>query len=166
MNILETAPISTVRRNHGVEHATVHVLTSRDPNLRLVGRADTTGFNIYGEVTSDALNEAAHEALARLQGGEGALAVHPRCGTNLVVAGLLTGIAAAVALGRRPSLRRIPDAILATTLAAFVAQPLGLSVQEHITTSPKAAGGRIVGIRQEQMGRVKVQHVDIEWEKA
>lgn len=166
MNILETAPISTVRRNHGVEHATVHVLTSRDPNLRLVGRADTTGFNIYGEVASDALNEAAHEALARLQGGEGALAVHPRCGTNLVVAGLLTGIAAAVALGRRPSLRRIPDAILATTLAAFVAQPLGLSVQEHITTSPKAAGGRIAGIRQEQMGRVKVQHVDIEWEKA
>ena len=164
MNILETAPISTVRRNHGVEHATVHVLTSRDPNLRLVGRADTTGFNIYGEVDSDALNEAAHEALARLQRGEGALAVHPRCGTNLVVAGLLTGIAAAVALGRRPTLRRIPDAILATTLAAFVAQPLGLSVQEHITTSPKATGGRIAGIHQEQMGRVKVQHVDIQWD--
>lgn len=165
MNILETAPISTVRRNHGLEHATVHVLTSRDPSLRLVGRADTNGFNIYGEVAPDALNDAAHEALARLQGGEGMLAVHPRCGTNLVVAGLLTGIAAAVALGRRPSLRRIPDAILATTLAAFVAQPLGLSVQEHITTSPKAAGGRIVGIRQEQMGNVKIQHVDIEWDK-
>ncbi len=166
MNILERAPISTVRRNHGLEHATVHVLTSRDPSLRLVGRADTNGFNIYGEVDTDALNDAAHEALARLQGGEGGLAVHPRCGTNLVVAGLLTGIAAAAALGRRPSIRRIPDAILATTLAAFVAQPLGLSVQEHITTSPKAAGGRIVGIRQEQMGRVKVQHVDVEWDQA
>ena len=164
MNILETAPISTVRRNHGIEHATVHVLTSHDPTIRLVGRADTLGFFIYGDVSTEALHAAANEAIERLQNGEGGLAVHPRCGTNLVVAGLLTGIAAAIALGRRPSLRRIPDAILATTLAAFVAQPLGLSVQEHITTSPKAKGARVAGIRQEQMGRVKVQHVDIEWD--
>ncbi|MBI4788728.1 MAG: hypothetical protein HY782_16985 [Chloroflexi bacterium] len=164
MNILERAPISTVRRNHGIEHATVHVLTSHDPSLRLVGRADTSGFFIYGDVSTERLEKAANEAVERLSNGEGALAVHPRCGTNLVVAGLLTGLAAAIALGRRPTLRRIPDAILATTLAAFVAQPLGLSVQEHITTSPKAAGARVAGIRQEQMGRVKVQHVDIAWE--
>lgn len=164
MNILETAPISTVRRNHGLEHATVHVLTAKDPTIRLVGRADTNGFYIYGDVPTDALEAAAHEAVERMQNGEGGLAVHPRCGTNLVVAGLLTAVAAVVALGRKPSLRRIPDAILATTLAAFVAQPLGLSVQEHITTSSKAAGARITGVRQEQMGRVKVQHVDIAWE--
>lgn len=164
MNILETAPISTVRRNHGIEHATVHVLTSSDPNLRLVGRADTGGFFMYGDVDTERLQIAANEAVARLQNGEGSLAVHPRCGTNLVVAGLLTAVAAVLALGRRPSLRRIPDAILATTLAAFVAQPLGLQVQEHITTSPKAAGARVTGIRQEQMGRVKVQHVDIAWD--
>jgi hypothetical protein len=164
MNILETAPISTVRRNHGLEHATVHVLTAKDPTIRLVGRADTNGFYIYGDVPTDALEAAAREAVDRMQHGEGGLAVHPRCGTNLVVAGLLTAVAAVVALGRRPSLRRVPDAILATTLAAFVAQPLGLSVQEHITTSPKAAGARITGVRQEQMGRVKVQHVDIAWD--
>ncbi len=164
MNILEIAPISTVRRNHGLEHATVHVLSSRDPNLHLVGRADANGFNIYGDVSTEELDKAAHEALDRLQKGEGSLAVHPRCGTNLVVAGLLTAVAAVVAMGRKPSLRRIPDAIIATTLAAFVAQPLGLSVQEHITTSPKAAGARITGIRQEKMGRVQVQHVDIEWD--
>lgn len=164
MNILETTPIFTVRRNHGIEHATVHVLTSKDPNLRLVGRADTKGFNIYGDISSDELQAAAEEAIRRLQSGEGNLAVHPRCGTNLVVSGLLTAVAAAVAFGRRPSLRRIPDAIIATTLAAFVAQPLGLSVQEHITTSPQAAGARIAGVRQEQMGRVKAQHVDVAWD--
>ncbi len=165
MNILDTAPISTVGRNHGLEHATVHVLTAQDPTLRLVGRADTNGFFIYGDIPTDALEAAAHEGLSRLQNGEGSLAVHPRCGTNLVVAGLLTALAAVIAIGRKPSVRRIPDAIIATTLAAFVAQPIGLSVQEHITTSPKAAGGRIVGIRQEQMGKVRVQHVDVEWEK-
>ena len=163
MNILETAPISTVRRNHGIEHATVHVLTAHDPSTRLIGRADTTGFNIYGDVPSDALVSAAHEALTRLQNGERALAVHPRCGTNLLVAGLVTALAAALAIGRKPSMKKIPDVILATTIAAFIAQPLGMSLQEHVTTSPDAIGARIVGVRQSQMGQIKAQHVDIEW---
>lgn len=164
MNILETPPISVVRRNHGIEHATVHVLSSRDPSIRLIGRADTKGFNIYGDVSTEALDSAAHEALDRLQRGEGSLAVHPRCGTNLVITALLTALAAVFAIGRRPSIRKIPDVILATTVAAFVSQPIGLSVQEHITTSPDAAGARITGIQQQQMGRIKVQHVDIEWQ--
>ena len=164
MNILETAPISTVRRNHGIEHATVHVLTAHDSSTRLVGRADTTGFNIYGDIPTDALVSAAHEALERLQRGERALAVHPRCGTNLLVAGLMTALAAALAIGRKPSIKKLPDVILATTLAAFVAQPLGMSLQERVTTSPDAAGARIAGVRQSQMGQIKVQHVDIEWD--
>ena len=164
MSILETPPISIVRRNHGIEHATVHILTARNPNTQCVGRADTKGFFIYGDVPSDTLESAAHEALARLQGGERALAVHPRCGTNLVVAGLLTMLAAVFALGRRPSLRKIPDALLATTVAAFVAQPIGLFVQERVTTSPDAIGARITGIQHSTMGRIKVQHVNIEWE--
>lgn len=163
MNILETAPISTVRRNHGIEHATVHVLTSRDPNISLVGRADTTGFNIYGEVSSDELLSAAQEALQRLQNGEGNLAVHPRCGTNLVTAGLLTAVAAVIALGRKPSIKKLPDVILATTLAAFFAQPLGMQLQARVTTSPDARGARVAGIRQSQMGKISVQHVNIEW---
>ena len=164
MNILETAPISTVRRNHGIEHATVHVLTEHDPNTRLVGRADTTGFNIYGDIPTDKLEAAAKEALKRLQSGEGNLAVHPRCGTNLVVAGLVTALAAVLALGRKPSVRRIPDVILATTVAAYVSQPLGLSFQQYVTTSPDAKGARVKGIRQFKMGQIQAQHVDIEWE--
>ncbi|MBI5032578.1 MAG: hypothetical protein HZB51_18790 [Chloroflexi bacterium] len=164
MNILETAPISTVRRNHGIEHATVHVLTGRDPNTRLVGRADTTGFNIYGDVPTKELESAANEALERLNNGEGNLAVHPRCGTNLVVAGLVTALAAIIAIGRKPSFKKIPDVILATTLAAYVSQPLGLTFQEYITTSPDARGARITGVRQFKMGQIQAQHVDIEWE--
>lgn len=164
MNILETAPISIVRRNHGIEHATVHILTARDASTRLIGRADTTGFDIYGNVPTQELKSAAREALKRLQNGEGSLAVHPRCGTNLVVAGLLTALAAVFALGRKPSIQKLPDVILATTFAAFVAQPLGLSLQQHVTTSPDARGARITGIRESQLGQIKVQHVDIEWD--
>lgn len=163
MNILETEPISTVRRNHGIEHATVHVLTARNASISLIGRADTTGFNIYGEVPADNLESAANEALTRLQNGEGALAVHPRCGTNLVVAGIITALAAVIAIGRKPSIKKIPDVILATTVAAFFAQPLGLSLQQHVTTSPDARGARVAGVRQTQMGQIKAQHVDIEW---
>ncbi|MBI5650008.1 MAG: hypothetical protein HZC40_06095 [Chloroflexi bacterium] len=164
MNILETAPISIVRRNHGIEHATVHILTARDPSLHLIGKADTTGFNIYGQVERAELIDAAQQALARLQAGEAALAVHPRCGTNLVVAGLLTALAAILALGRKPSIKKLPDVILATTFAAFIAQPLGLALQTHVTTSPDAMGARITGIREQFFGQLQVQHVDIEWE--
>ena len=164
MNILEMEPIASVRRHHAIEHATVTVLTERDPGLRLIGRSDTTGFYIYGEVARDALNDAARRALARLQNGESALAIHPRCGTNLVVAGLLTAVAAVLAIGRKPRLDKIPNVILATTVAAFAAQPLGAKLQERVTTSPAVDGARIAGIRESQMGQIKVQHVDIGWD--
>jgi hypothetical protein len=163
MNILEMEPIASVRRHHAIEHATVTILTERDPGLQLIGRSDTTGFNIYGEVARSTLNDAAQRALARLQSGESALAIHPRCGTNLVVAGLLTAVAAVLAIGRKPRLDKIPDVILATTVAAFVAQPLGAKLQERITTSPDVRGAHIAEIRESRMGQVKVQHVDIAW---
>ncbi|MEW5716988.1 MAG: DUF6391 domain-containing protein [Chloroflexota bacterium] len=164
MNILETEPIASVRRHHAIEHATVTILTERDPSLQLIGRSDTTGFYIYGNIARDALNDAAHRALARLQGGESALAIHPRCGTNLVVAGLLTAVAAVLAVGRKPRLDKIPNVILATTFAAFVAQPLGAVLQQRVTTSPDVRGARIAGIHESQMGQIKVQHIDIAWD--
>lgn len=163
-NILETAPIATVRRHHGIEHATVHILTARNPELHLVGKADTTGFNIYGEVARDELILAAREAITRLQSGQAGLAVHPRCGTNLLTMGLLTALAAIIALGRRPRLNKLPDAILATTIAAFIAQPLGLELQARVTTSPDALGAHLVGVRERYYGNLKVQHVDIAWD--
>ena len=64
---------------------------------------------------------------------------------------------------RKPSVKKIPDVMLATTLAVFVSQPIGLKLQEYVTTSPDAMGARIVGIRQQQMGGLKIQHVDIDW---
>ena len=163
MNILETEPIVTVRRHHAIEHATVTLLTERDPSLWIVGRSDTTGFQIYGDVEREALSDAAHRALARLQEGERALAIHPRCGTNLVIAGLLTALAAVLAVGRKPRWDKIPNVILATTFAAFVAQPLGMLAQERVTTSPDVCGARIIGIHESRMGQSKVQRVEISW---
>ena len=110
------------------------------------------------------MNDAAHRALARLQKGESALATHPRCGTNLVVAGVLTALAAALAIGRKPRLDRIPHVIVATTFAAFIAQPLGLTLQERVTTSPDVRGARIADIHESHVGQIKVQHVDVKWD--
>ncbi|MCX7839966.1 MAG: DUF6391 domain-containing protein [Anaerolineae bacterium] len=165
MNLLEAIqPIARVRRHHAIEHATVTLLTERHPDLRVVGRSDTRGFYIYGDVDRDELEDAARRGLARLQSGESALAIHPRCGTNIVVTSLLSALAAVLALGRKPRLDKIPNVILATTIAAFLAQPLGAQVQERITTSPDVRGARIGTIRESRMGKIKVQHVEIEWE--
>ncbi len=165
MNILETKPISTIRRNHGLEHATVHVLTSWDQNIRLVGRADGTGFNIYGDVPPDMLEKACKEAIQRMKNGEANLAVHRGCGTQIVVGGILTGLAAAFSMGRRPRLSKLPDVILATTLAAFVSQPIGLQVQEKITTSADVQKAHFAGIKHSKIGSYEYQHVDIAWDE-
>jgi hypothetical protein len=86
------------------------------------------------------VKHAANEALRRLRQGEAELAVHPRCGTVLATTGLLTGLAAFIAISLDNSRGRfrwatVPAAVLAATLAALVAQPLGLLLQERYTTS-------------------------------
>jgi len=80
------------------------------------------------------------EAVQRLRAGESHLAIHPNCGTNFVTAGMLAGMAAFLALfgaGRRlrDKLERLPLAATLATLAIIVSRPLGLFLQEQITTS-------------------------------
>jgi len=61
-----------VRRNHALEHATIHVLVRRRrPHKRLMvaGRSTDRGFFVYGAVDTDELHMAVSEALARLRGG-------------------------------------------------------------------------------------------------
>lgn len=158
MNFLEK-----VRRNHGIEHATVHVLSETNPNLSLVGRADGNGFAIIGDVNPEQLAEAAQEALRRMKNGQGELAVHPRCGTQLVTLGALTACAAFFALGRRPRFSKLPDAMIATTLAAFVAPMVGLQLQKYVTTSPNVFDANFVGVSRKNFAGLDYWHVDIAW---
>lgn len=158
MNFLEK-----VRRNHGIEHATVHVLSEWIPNLSVIGRADGNGFAIIGDINPEQLADAAQEALRRMKNGQGELAVHPRCGTQLVTLGALTALAAFLVLGRRPRVSRLPDAMLATTLAAFVAQPLGLQLQKYVTTSPNVFDAELVGVARRQFAGLEFWHVEIGW---
>jgi len=163
MKIFETPFIAAIRENHALEHATIHVLTQRNPYLHLVGRTTPRGFLIYGEVETELVAEAASEALVRLQRGERALAVHPRCGTNIATAGVLAGLSAfAITSVRSKSrLARLPQILLATTAAIIVAQPLGLALQEYLTTSPRVERVRIEKITRQVMGKITAHRVDL-----
>jgi hypothetical protein len=126
-----------VRRNHGLEHATVAVLLARRGPVRLAGRAAVDGFFIVGDVDDALLDECARQALARMQRGEETLAVSPMCGTNIAVTGALTAalVMATLARSRSSGFRdRYGNAVTAAMLGAIAAQPIGRLVQKHITT--------------------------------
>ena len=164
MNFLELEPVVRIRQNHAMEHATIHLLTRNNPTLHLVGRSTSKGFYIYGAVDTQAVADAASEALARLQGGESDLAVHPRCGTGVAAAGILAGLAAFATLRvrRKPSLSDLPAVITATTLAVMASQPLGLRIQREITTTPDVHGVHISEVRRQESGRLVMHQVRLE----
>jgi len=158
--------ITQIRRNHGLEHATVHVLSQRHTHLAVVGRSDWNGFTLYGPLDVTEVNQAAHEALQRLRQGEADLAVHPRCGTVLATTGLLTGLAAFLAISLDGNSRSrfrwatIPTTVLAATFAAIFAQPLGLMLQERYTVSGNPGNLEIKNVSQQAMGNLTVHRIE------
>ncbi len=153
--------LADVRRNHALEHATISVLLGKvGQNTRLVARATSDGFYIYGNVPPEVIAGSATEALARLKRGESRLAVSPLCGTNLVVAGVLAGLASMLAVGNRSRLERLPTVLTAAVLAVVGAQPVGRLVQKHVTTSADVEGLEIVGVSRRGGGVVPLQKVE------
>jgi len=138
MSILEAPLVLQTRRNHGLEHATIHILSARFPGLPLAGHSNPTGFFILGQVSTEAVRDAVTEALSRLASGEHHLAVHPGCGTNYVVYGAVAGLLAWLGMGRakkfKDRLDRLPLVMLLSTVGFIVAQPLAPLVQARITT--------------------------------
>ena len=92
--------VSRIKRNHGLEHATIHVLSEGHKRFSAQGNSDHRGFhlNIYGDVTEEEVAAAVAEAHRRLRAGERQLAVHPNCGTVLVTTAVLATLAAQTVL--------------------------------------------------------------------
>jgi hypothetical protein len=156
--------ISRIRRNHGLEHATLHVLSKRYPRRNFAGHSDTGGFWVIGDVPLDAVYESVEEALARLRKGEDNLAIHRNCGTNFATSGILAGLAAGTAMfgaGKRTrdKLERLPIAMLFATLAILFSQPLGFLIQERVTTSPDPGDLQVVEIVTTKKGRMRAHRV-------
>ena len=138
-NLLNWGPVSLTRRNHGLEHATLNLLSKRQPGS-FAGHSDVQGFWIIGTVSTDLLIETVREALERLKNGEKALAIHPYCGTNFVTTGVIAGsLAWLFTLGKANSFKkkldRWPLLVLVVTAGAMLANPLGFKMQEKFTAS-------------------------------
>ena len=139
MNDILTAPyIGETRRNHALEHATIHILSSRFPGRAMAGHSNPTGFVLIGDLPTEAVREAVTEALTRLQNGEAQLAIHEGCGTNYAVIGGLAAVFAMVGMSgtrsNRERLERFPLVMLLSIAAYLIGQPLGMALQKEVTT--------------------------------
>lgn len=140
--------MTIVRRNHALEHATISILLNKlERPVRLIGRASSGGFHILGDVPASKIEEAVHEALHRLRRGESHLAISSLCGTNIAVAGLLSGISSVMALSSGPRLSRLPNAVMMSMLAVLASQPVGRLAQKYITTSQDLMATEIVSVQ-------------------
>lgn len=162
--LLNIPILSRLRRNHGLEHATLHMLARQNPRRPLGGVSDPGGFWLVGDLTTDEVMRAVQEALQRLQAGEETLAVHPNCGTNFAAAGLLAALASLLAMsgsGRRlrDKLERLPLAVTLATLALVLARPLGLLFQARVTTSGRPQGLEVASVVRADVGPLRLHRV-------
>ena len=164
--VINNPVVKHTRRNHALEHATIHVVSRRYPNSTFIGRSDPRGFFLYGDVSTEALHDSVEEALARLRRGERRLAVHSNCGTNYLTAAIMVAFASFLALmgtGRNDRLSdrllRLPMAIVAAVVALVLAQPLGSALQQRVTTSSDPGHLEVAGVRRLSSGRTTVHRV-------
>lgn len=134
--LLFFAPIRRTRRNHALEHATIHMLSRRVRPLKVGGYSTNNGFYLFGNPSAAQVEAAAQEALTRMKKGEHTLALHPNCGTNLVTTATLVMAVALLGLRTRKPLTqdRLSWTFSGIVLALVAAQPLGMSLQKHFTT--------------------------------
>jgi hypothetical protein len=134
-----------VKQNHALEHATI-VMLEKKLDVRLSGVSTAYGFFIFGEVPTEEIVPVAEEALQALRTTNPELAINPRCGTNLAVAGILTGLSAMTVARMKRPFGNANNVITASTAALVLARPLGLEVQRYITTQTPNDSMRVVKV--------------------
>ncbi|GAB4504883.1 MAG: hypothetical protein Fur0043_18780 [Anaerolineales bacterium] len=148
--ILNLPFILETRRNHALEHATIHILAARYPDRHFAGHSNPTGFFLLGNVATDDVETAVTQALTRLRAGERELAIHAGCGTNFASTALLAGTLAWLPLNGARSWRKrfwlLPFAFAFGLLGYAISQPLGPWLQAHITTDAEMGDLRIASV--------------------
>lgn len=147
--ILDLPYILETRRNHALEHATLHML-ARTHKTNMAGHSNPTGFFIFGELQTEDIRAALNEAYTRLRSGEKELAVHPGCGTNLVATAFLPGTLAYLPFqgtrSRRGRLLLLPLALLLGVFGFFLSKPLGTWMQRYVTTEADLGNMQLVDV--------------------
>jgi hypothetical protein len=161
--LLDLPFILETRRNHALEHATLHVLAIKHPRQRLAGHSNPTGYFILGDVPLEEVAEAATTALRLLRLGDRDLAIHDGCGTNIATTALLAGGLAWIVLrGARSSfgrLLRLPFAVGFAIIGTLLSRPLGPRIQQRITTEADMGNLRILQVRESLRGRLTAHRV-------
>ncbi len=162
-SLLELPFVLETRRNHALEHATLHVLSAKYPSKPMAGHSNPTGFFILGNLPTEDVRSAVTQALTRLRAGERELAIHAGCGTNIATSGLVAGTFAWFILRGGKStlgrLLRLPVAILFALVGLAVSQPLGPVIQAKITTDADMGNLQVVDVRPTLRGQVTAHRV-------
>lgn len=161
--LLDKLPlISRVRRNHALEHATMHVLEEQFYGLGMLGLSGLNGFWLLADLPTESVTDAALTALKRLKAGEEELAFHEHCGTNLASPLFLTALVCWVILTGGEGeikLRRIPLAILIAVPFFLLSKPLGPWMQRNLTTSAMPEDMELAQVNTQRfMGR-NIHHI-------
>jgi len=147
--ILDLPFILETRRNHALEHATLHML-ARTHIGSMAGHSNPTGFFLLGNFDTQDVWTAATEALTRLRGGESRLAVHAGCGTNMATTALLAGTFAWLPLrgtkSTRGRLLLTPFALILAIIGYNLSRPLGPWLQKYVTTEADMGELQIIDI--------------------
>ncbi|MBI5354792.1 MAG: hypothetical protein HZB50_19280 [Chloroflexi bacterium] len=147
--ILDLPYILETRRNHALEHATLHML-ERSHKGRMAGHSNPTGFFLLGDFSIQDVWSNATEALERLREGESGLAIHEGCGTNFATTALLAGtLSWSVMRLAKSTLTRLvllPLAVTFAILGVLLARPLGPILQQRYTTDANMGNMQILDI--------------------
>lgn len=148
--ILDLPPVLATRRNHALEHATLHVIESKFPSLHLAGHSNPSGFFVFANVSRDELSSAITQAMTRLRAGERNLAIHAGCGTNMATSLVMSSLLAFLPVsGRKSTLSRVlmlPIGVIFALLGYALSQPMGPWLQAKVTTEADMGDLRVVDI--------------------
>src|SRR5687767_5260189 len=147
--ILDLPYILETRRNHALEHATLHML-ARTHKINMAGHSNPTGFFIFGELPTGDIRAALDEAYTRLRSGESGLAIHPGCGTNMVATAFLPGTLAWLPFqgtrSTRARLLLVPIALVLGVSGFLLSKPLGTWMQRNLTTEADLGNMQIIDV--------------------
>ena len=162
-SLLDLPFVAETRRNHALEHATLHVLAAKYPGRMMGGHSNPSGYFVVGNLSLQDVADASQEALRRLRAGESELAIHPGCGTNLATSVLMAStLAWFVMRGSRSTtarMLRLPFAFAFAMVGLAISRPLGPLLQQKVTTDAEMGDLRVLEVRESGRGGVTAHRV-------
>lgn len=158
--IMDFPPFLATRRNHALEHASLHVLARKYKDQNMGGHSNPTGFFLFGDMSLEDIRNAINEAMTRLRAGESGLAIHPGCGTNLAASTLVPAAFAWAPFQGARSLRwrllLIPVALMFAVFGYLLSRPLGPWLQRNVTTEADLGDMQVMDIALVRKGVYRV----------